>query len=737
MDDTTSPIPKHRPWHAYIARLAREILPLLSYLFVALLMVYPVASADSVIGTNESLAYIWFLSWIRRSLLSGTWPFFTNAIYYPTGGSLLLNAASPMSAVFAIPILPLAGNWIATYNVLTVLSLALSGYSAHRLSLYMTHDLYGAYLAGVLFAFNPFMLGHALGHLALISAYGIPLYVLYLMKTVDGKTGTNSLYAAIALVLVTYAGCYQYLIFCVLFTAIYLVHKVVSLRKLGILPVAAALKTMTWKVAGIGVLFFLIASPALIPAIIMLIGDSAYYSYMTPTHATSLVFSADLLSYVIPPEWSVLSQGWVQALSARLVTQLAENSLFFGYTALALMAYALVKAKRGIGLWVMSLVVFLTLTLGPILRVNGATHFTRQEISIWLPYAALPYLPILRYVGEPTRFGVFVKLSAAMISAHSFLQISRDKFFTSERRRATVATFLIILILAEFAWIPFPSTKPDVPTIFSRMAKDREDYAFVIVPILLSGDSAKYMYYAAVAGKSLVGGYISGGGGNAAPAYFLTNPLMSRLYSIKTSSGVLDQSLPEVGSSILRYYHIRYIIVLPHLLSSQELDTVLKMMKEINASLVEQSDDAIVYTPGDQSQETPFMWLGENWQYVNWMWTKTFPESAEICNDARIYVVNPSNSTMHATLSFRARAYENTTLTLQLNQDQTYTMRTNQEWSYGSYGFLLRPGSNILILRASSSYAGAGLLSQSDDPYRCGQPAPVLFENIRLVSDGP
>ena len=144
---------------------------------------------------GDGYQFLWDLWWVKYSTTElGTNPYFTNYIFYPDGHSLLFHSLIPLAGIITTPFQDSLGLFFS-YNFIVILGYALGGFGAYLLAKYFTKNIYASYLAGIVFTFSPFHLGHTLGHLNLISLGGIPFYILFLFKFRDT---TNLRYAAFA-----------------------------------------------------------------------------------------------------------------------------------------------------------------------------------------------------------------------------------------------------------------------------------------------------------------------------------------------------------------------------------------------------------------------------------------------------------------------------------------------------------------------------------------------------------
>src|SRR5690242_11933512 len=115
-------------------------LPLLVYGALAVALTWPLAahlgdafpSAPGE-GAQDLWEKLWNLWWVGEALRRGVSPFFTDALFYPQGASLLFHPLNLTSGLLALPLRAIFGP-IAAYNLLVLLSFALSGYAVFLLA---------------------------------------------------------------------------------------------------------------------------------------------------------------------------------------------------------------------------------------------------------------------------------------------------------------------------------------------------------------------------------------------------------------------------------------------------------------------------------------------------------------------------------------------------------------------------------------------------------------------------
>jgi len=167
--------------------------------------------------------YVWN-SWnFEKTLLAPPHnPFISPNLLYPFEPSVAYHDYTTVRDVLILMFSPLI-NRIAAFNLVTLLMFTFSAYGAYLLTLRFTKNRFGALLSGFIFSFCPFKMGRLLGQFNFIDSAFIPFYILFLFKTFEDKKPRNALLMGFFLALVGYCS-YYYLVFCVIFTFLFLLY---------------------------------------------------------------------------------------------------------------------------------------------------------------------------------------------------------------------------------------------------------------------------------------------------------------------------------------------------------------------------------------------------------------------------------------------------------------------------------------------------------------------------------
>src|SRR5262245_6561266 len=156
----------------------------LAYAALTLLLTRPGAArftthfmADGGDGLNN----VWGLWWVKRALLAGQWPWWTDRLFAPDGVSLYFHTLAFPLGVLSLPF-QLAFPITVAHNIVVVATFVLGGVAVYGLVRSWVADGQAAFLAGSLYTFSPFHFAQGIGHLSLIAVFWLPFYVWALLR---------------------------------------------------------------------------------------------------------------------------------------------------------------------------------------------------------------------------------------------------------------------------------------------------------------------------------------------------------------------------------------------------------------------------------------------------------------------------------------------------------------------------------------------------------------------------
>ena len=478
---------------------------LLSYLVCSFVFTYPLVfrlTTHVPGGKGDVPTYIWNLWWMKKALSEGISPLFCDYIFVPYGASLVFHTFVFYKAILAVPLQWLCSAW-TTYNILILATFATAGWGMFLLARYLTGDGRAAWIAGLIYAFSPYMLTRSLSHFNCLSSEWIPLYVLCLIRLVETKDQCWAWGGGLCLLLTAYCD-YYYLIYLTLFTAFYLGWRSYRDRSKVLNGTFLTHFALMGAIAAIG-----------FAPILWVLFETAQSGYIYGG-ASSAKLGADLLAFVTPPPGSLL-YGDVGAEAYKVFSggNAVEATVFSGYVVLGLLVVCVLRlrgeeAVRG---WLWLALAFFLLSLGPLLHIGGDFVFALGEgrFAVPLPYALVRYVPLIKGARVAARFDIMVMLGLAVLGAYT-MRYWLDRVAHPVRWTAAVAA----LIALEFFRLPYQVAAVEIPDAYAEVAGDHRDVTVMEVPLgwrtgwgSTGRSFDERQLFQTVHGKRLIGGFVA------------------------------------------------------------------------------------------------------------------------------------------------------------------------------------------------------------------------------------
>jgi len=391
---------------------------------------------------GDNFQHAWFLWHFAKAVFAGQNPFYTNLIFYPNEVNLAWSTTDPLAGTLALP-LSLAAGPIVAYNLSLILQLALGAFFARLLCLRICRNEAAALIGGIVFGFSPFLLAHALGHLSLVTAFPIPLYMLALARILDAENPSwkDGVLLGLALLLTALAH-YNYTVFCLMLTVVILAVDLAldgaSRLKKTVLPLAAGAVT---------------SFVGFLPILRMLVGNST--DVPSPRSLENVQkYSADVFGFLIPSWNHVLFGRFARHSDLKIFTAGFEGTVYIGPVILVLAFIGFVRGMAKQPRWTLrataAAFVFYLLSLGPRLRFLGKqSHIPGPALLVYGSRFA-------RFLSSPARFDVIVMLSVAILCALGCAYLLDH--WSDARQSATLLATIIVLLLADILTVPFPNS---------------------------------------------------------------------------------------------------------------------------------------------------------------------------------------------------------------------------------------------------------------------------------------
>jgi hypothetical protein len=333
----------------------------------------------------DSSADIWFLAWWPHALLHGLNPFVTHAMFYPAGYNLTWATSMPLPAMVAAPI-TLGFGPAVSWNLIELAAPALSAWTAFLLCRHVVGRPLPSLIGGYVFGFSPYMLVHLTGSPMLALVPLLPVFVLLVLKRVEGSISARRFVVAMVLSLAA-----QYLIYA---------EVLVTSTLFGAVALLVAFVLYTERrralLQTVKLLAFAYA------AALVFVSPFLYYFFFGRHYPPgNTYFPADLSSFVLPLPLEAVKAHSGSAFS---------SEAYLGLPLIALIVLFVWQRRRSRP----ALLAALSLAVAGVACLGGELVIHGHRTGIMMPWRLLESLPVLRYV-IPVRLAAYVTLPAALI----------------------------------------------------------------------------------------------------------------------------------------------------------------------------------------------------------------------------------------------------------------------------------------------------------------------------------
>ncbi len=521
------------------------------YLLLTVILTYPtmVRMASSIPGAWDAPRMVWDIWAFSRAVVDPQIPLSTtDLIFHPLPDVPTLWEGTP-SLFLAVPLELLMGP-VITYDLIFALSFVLAGSFTYLLVRHLSVNRVASFVAGVVFSFSAYHYAHGLGHTHIFSVQWLPLCVLSLLRFWDRPGTGRAVHLALALVLVIADSPYYALYFAAPVLVCFFVYQMWRDR--------ARLLERRF-LAGLLLAVGVAAASALMVYPRMFFPDPETAEAIMAVARDMEMYSADLMAYIVPSPAHPIFGTLVARVYAGFAAYPNDSEMvvFPGYVALLLAGWGLIRGRRSdVALWALLGLTGLTISLGPVLQVNGVR-------VIGLPYAVLMRLPIFGAVRCPGRASVVVQLAVAVLASYG-LDSLWGKLGNRGKLKAVLGALVVVVISFETLYdLPYPTSSTALPAFYTQLLADEDQTANYELPTGPDYESstAWYMLYQTYHGRKLAHGYVA----RPRETIVLFSAWVLRAMLLSPPMELLDSNdwpaFEAAFADLLAYNDIRYVIV--------------------------------------------------------------------------------------------------------------------------------------------------------------------------------
>lgn len=522
--------------------------------------------------SQDTGVYVWNLWVFRHEIVAHhRFPFATLEIMsLAPPVPLALHNYTAIADAIAFPLLPLLGT-VRTFNILIIGSGVLSAYAMFIFARRLTGDISGAWFAGLLFGFSPYMSARTAEHFSLVQTAPLVLFAL-LCERMRCGSGWGVAAATGATVAVAYLCDPYYAVYCLLMAAVAIAYSavstgdpdpikrpartvVISLNAAVILGAAVVVWIITtgggrFNLPGMRVSMTRLYTPVLLltvaVALRVWIVLRPRIRWTTPSALpplrsiviAALACVALLVPVLLPVSAPTGERHWISpkvfwrssAAGLDLLTLVTPNPMhpLFGHAfqgwleSLPHTAIENVASIPWTAIAVLVLATWCSRRFAPrywvvftaffgSLALGPFVHVAGQNLYIPTPWALLRYVPIVGAARMPPRMMAVVMLGVALLLAFAIRELK-----SRVQRPAMMVTVVTAVLLFELLPAPRVTYSAAVPHFFDVVAADPRPVSVLSLPFGLrdgmtafGNPSPASQFFQTHHGKRLLGGYIS------------------------------------------------------------------------------------------------------------------------------------------------------------------------------------------------------------------------------------
>jgi hypothetical protein len=486
MPQPTAPHPGPPPPDAQplAGRLARGAGVLAVYTAVIAIYASSIAgrlSTQFIGDGGDNWVFAWNAWWMKHCLVHGLNPYYCPMQFAPLGVPLTSHCLMPL------PTLVMVGLWALlpmplAYNLLVLAFLPLAGLCAYGLARSVTRDTLGGLAGGMLYMLCPFLTSKTLGHLNLLGAAFLPLYVLCLLRALD-RPGRARSFALLGAFL------------CIVFSN---EHTLIFAANITLwLWIWRGLATRDWR-RELGQFWRVLR-----PVIVFSAGWAGFLAWYAvryrawPYRTGALAYCPEPLNYILPLfPTSIWRDAVVPPGQLGWDLSTLEMSVYLGWAALP-MALIGFRAGRTNPLMRFMRAIFLAAL---VLSLGQKLQWHRQIVHlaglpVYLPMGIYRYVPVLGSVGQSGRY-MIIGYMAMAVGLAGLIAAARARYGPAAARGAVLAAMVLLGIDfgCRFCTVPIP--RCPIPPGPGRVMDVRADPSLAL-------------YFQTLHERPLVGGYIS------------------------------------------------------------------------------------------------------------------------------------------------------------------------------------------------------------------------------------
>jgi hypothetical protein len=577
----------------------------------------------------------------------------------------------------------------AGYNVIWLLSFALSGYGMYLLSNYLINRREDeeketkseiakqapAFIAGLVYMLMPYHIAHSFGHFGAMQIQWIPLILLSLFMLLRKQTLVRVALFTLLMTVQAWTE-HHYTLWLGVFFVWLLIYLLITKKKRKLTKKTAIYAAITTVILTITVI--LPYWPT-----IQLATQTDSIIQLGPEQL--IRFSADPIAYIVPASFHPL-WGWLSnnIFSQHFTGNVGESTLFLGLLPILLVLFYHQKIpKKQKKFWFITAIIFWIISLGPKLHLMG------YVTPIFMPYALIDNFPVLNSVRTVARAAIFVNLSWVILLAW---------VLKTQIQRYISISVIIFIVLVEFLFWPMPIMPYQMPLAYKQI-RDLPGEAVIEIPAATNYQAAsKALYGSHLHNKKLINNIaLERALGAQAYEEIRSMPALRQLLYLRTDHILEDrqdffrQDMTETLFDVAKWLKANQIVVHQDSLSQQQRKAVAHLLEEKSGLTRQVVEDTWLYELNNEHQgDGVFISRDDGWKNVA-LNTSTGEVNAEIKDQAGLVIYNTKDDSVMVQINWKIDEVDSKNLDILTSANVNNYQNSNLE-------ILVKPGKTTMQL---------------------------------------
>lgn len=403
----------------------------------------------------------------------------TDLLWYPQSTNFNYSINGLWRLILDLTLRLFTSNTFFIFNFSTAVSFILSAFFTFMLCRYLRHETIPSFLAGLSFAFSPYMLSEGINHVNLVNLFFLPVLLIFLLQYNNTPSLFNLTKVLVGLFLAA-LGSFVYFFYSLVLIALFSLFFRNVYLLLSSIIVLLLINILLPFYLGMAVF-----NPP-IPLSNNFDTSPTVFEYFLPSYLVNkLEFLRDNFTNISYHETYVFA-GWLELFLAGLfIFNFKRKKVVNKY----------IPLKKTHRRFMMLGLVFFVLSLGPILQWR-TFDYSKSLIS-YLPYGFLMNLPLFNLLRYPVRLSIFFNFIIFVILSFvlSYLLKLRKIFMI----------FLGVIIIFERVLYPYSVFNISEPKIFTTWRQAQKNFTVMNIPLgpVIGG---LVLYDQTLHGKNLIGG---------------------------------------------------------------------------------------------------------------------------------------------------------------------------------------------------------------------------------------